>query len=107
MHSLGMGRLPRTDGESREIRTWLTTPSCDHQSEKACILGWVEHWWTTVGYVGHNPGSKSAPGKGSSATCTSRLEFKIRVQTAKCHGPQLCLPVRMGISLVDGREDVM
>lgn len=58
------------------------------------------------GYVGHRPGSKVAPGRGSSAMWPSRLALRIKVRTAECHGPQSFLPVRIGTSLVEGKEEV-
>ena len=61
---------------------------------------------TVGGYVGHSPGSKIAPGKGSSAMCPSRLALRMRVHTDECHGPQSCLLERSGTSLVEGKEEV-
>ena len=48
-----------------------------------------------------------APGSGSSAMCPSKLALRMRVRTDECHGPQSCLPLRRGTSLVEGREEVM
>lgn len=104
MRSFAMGRLPRMEGESREVRIWLARLSRDHQSVKYWSSACVDHWCTTGGYVGQRPGSKIAPGRGSSAICPSKLAFKIKVRTAECQGPQSCLPVRIGMSLVEGKE---
>ena len=40
----------------------------------------------------------------SSAMWLKRLEQRIRELTAECHGPQSCLPVSKGMSLVLGKE---
>ena len=58
------------------------------------------------GCVGHRPGSNTAPGSGASAMCPKRLAFRMSVRTAECQGPQSCLPVSMGTSLVDGKVEV-
>lgn len=47
-----------------------------------------------------------APSKGLSAICPSRLAFRISVRTAECQGPQSCLPERMKISFVEGKEEL-
>jgi hypothetical protein len=47
--------------------------------------------------------------------CPSKFKCNINVRTAECHGPQSCLPVSRGISLVvgnvnleyEGREEVV
>jgi len=58
------------------------------------------------GYVGQSPGSKAAPGSGSSAIWLSKLAFRISVRTAECQGPQSCLPERSGTSFVEGKEEL-
>ena len=55
--------------------------------------------------MGQRPGSKMAPGSGSSAMWPSKLALRIKVRTAECQGPQSCLPVRRGTSFVEGREE--
>ena len=56
--------------------------------------------------MGQRPGSKEAPGSGSSAMCPSKLELRMSVRTAECHGPQSDLPERIGTSFVEGKEEV-
>ena len=107
MRSLAIGRLPKTASDKQEVKIWLASPSQDHQSVKIWMSAWVDVGCTVGGYVGQRPGSKVAPGKGSSAMCLSKLALRMRVRTNKCNGPQSCLPVRSGTSLVEGREEVM
>jgi hypothetical protein len=57
------------------------------------------------GYVGNKSGLYAAPGRRSSAMWLSKLEHSMRELTAECHGPQLCLPVSRGMSLVAGKEN--
>ena len=55
--------------------------------------------------MGQRPGSKMAPGSGSSAMWPSKLALTIKVRTAECQGPQSCFPVRSGTSFVEGKEE--
>ena len=70
------------------------------------MSAWLDARCTVGGYVGQRPGSKVALGRGSSAMCPSKLVLRMSVRTDECHGPQSCLPLRRGTSLVEGREEV-
>jgi hypothetical protein len=100
-----MGKLPRTEGDKREVRTCPATPSRCHHWEYAALSEEEEVRYMLGGYVGSKSGSYIAPGSGSSAIWPKTLECKIKLRTAECHGPQSCLPVSKGMSLVEGKVE--